>query len=147
VRDALHCLLRQGFRMSVVSNADGRVRRQLEQLGLAKYIEQVFDSRLVGYEKPDVRLFQHTLGVLGLQPEDCLYVGDVYYIDVLGANRAGIAAVHVDAYGLYADWAGCHIRDLAALPDLLTQAGLDLSSELFFPLRSAQDAASQEPVR
>ncbi len=142
VGEALERLRRLGFRISVISNADGRVRQQLEQLELIQHIEEVFDSRVVGYEKPDVRLFQHALDTLRLQPAQCLYVGDVYYIDVLGANRAGIAAVHLDAYGLYSDWAGCHIRDIAALPDLLTSDGLDLSSELFLPMSFAPLASS-----
>ncbi len=147
VRESLQRLRLQGFRMSVISNADGRVRQQLEQAGIMQYLEQVFDSHVVGYEKPDVRLFEHALRVLGLQREDCLYVGDVYYIDMLGANRAGIAAVHLDAYGLYAGWPGCHIRDIAQLPDLLISDGLELSSDLFLPLRSAQTVLSQEPTR
>ena len=147
VRRALERLRHQGFRISVISNADGRVRQQLEELGLIQYVEEVFDSHIVGYEKPDARLFQHALNTLGLQRAQCLYVGDVYHIDVLGANRAGIAAVHLDACELYRNWPGCHIRDIAALPDLLTSSGLDLSSELFFPLLSAPLTLSQEPAK
>jgi HAD superfamily hydrolase (TIGR01549 family) len=134
---ALERLCRAGLRASVISNADGRVAQQLERLGFLRYFEQVFDSRIVGYEKPDVRLFQHALQRLGLRPEECLFVGDVYYIDVLGANRAGIAAVHLDPYGLYSGWEGCHIPSIGALPDLLANPDLDLRDDLFFPLREA----------
>jgi len=134
---ALERLCRAGLRASVISNADGRVAQQLEHVGFGRYVEQIFDSRIVGYEKPDVRLFQHALQKLGLRPEECLFVGDVYYIDVLGANRAGIAAVHLDPCGLYAGWKGCHIPSIGALPDLLANPNLKLSDELFFPLREA----------
>jgi len=136
VRGALDRLSAAGLRASVISNADGRVSQQLDALDYLRYFEQVFDSRVVGYEKPDVRLFQHALQALGLRPEQCLFVGDVYYIDVLGANRAGIAAVHLDPYGLYADWEGCRIPSIAALPDLLADPQLDLRSDRFFPLRT-----------
>jgi len=136
VREALQCLSTQGYRMSVISNADGRVHQELEYLGLDKHFEQIFDSHIVGYEKPDVRLFQHALQQLGLAPAQCLYVGDVYFVDVLGANRSGIAAVHLDQYDLYAGWKGRHIRNIAALPDLLATPDLDLTSEDFFPLRA-----------
>jgi putative hydrolase of the HAD superfamily len=100
---------------------------------LRRYFDKVFDSHLVGYAKPDVRLFQHALAALGLRPAECLFVGDVYYVDVLGANRAGIAAIHLDPYGLYGGWAGYRVPNIAALPDLMAQHP-DLTEEGFFPL-------------
>ncbi len=136
VHEALAALCAAGYRMSVISNADGRVQKELESSGLAAYLERVFDSHVVGYAKPDVRLFEHALAALALDPAECLYVGDVFFIDVLGANRAGIAAVHLDPYNLYTGWEGCHIRDIGALPGFLATPGLDLRSDLFFPLRS-----------
>ena len=132
--EALTRLIAQGYRMSIISNADGRVEMELGKAGLAGSFEKIFDSHIVGYAKPDVRLFQHAMTTLGLQPEQCLYVGDVYYVDVLGTNRSGIAAVHLDPYGLYDGWAGYHIPNVAALPDFLAQ-GLELRDERFFPLR------------
>lgn len=132
--EVLARLRAQGYRISVISNADGRVEQELKKAGLAPYFDKVFDSHVVGYAKPDVRLFQHALKALGLRPEQCIYVGDVYYIDVLGANRSGIAAVHLDAYGLYEGWPGFHLPSVAVLPSFLEQ-GLDLSDERFFPLR------------
>lgn len=135
VRETLARLSAQGYHMSVISNADGRVQTQLQYVGLASYFEDIFDSHVVGYAKPDPRLFEYALTKLRLQPAQCLYVGDVYFIDVLGANKAGIAAIHLDPYGLYEGWAGCHIPTIAALPDLLAAGDLDLQSEVFFPLR------------
>jgi HAD superfamily hydrolase (TIGR01549 family) len=133
VKTTLDHLTAQGYRMSVISNADGRVEMELGKAGLRPYFEKVFDSRLVGYAKPDVRLFQHALTTLGLQPADCLYVGDVFYVDVLGANRTGIAAIHLDPYGLYAGWPGHRIPNIAALPEFLAQHQ-DLTEKGFFPL-------------
>jgi putative hydrolase of the HAD superfamily len=133
VRDALARLDAQGYRMSVISNADGRVAQEFAYLGLDVHFEAIFDSHVVGYAKPDARLFLHAIGELGLEPEGCIYVGDMYYIDMLGANRAGIAGVQVDPYGLCAGWPGMRIPTVASLPDFLTP-GLDWRSEAFFPL-------------
>lgn len=133
VREALARLAAQGYRMSVISNADGRVGQGMTELGLTHHFEAIFDSHVVGYAKPDLRLFEHAMSELGLEPAECLYVGDVYFIDVLGANRAGIAAIHLDPYGLYDGWPGVHIPSIAALPDFLAR-DLDLRSEKFFPL-------------
>jgi len=136
VGQALNELTAQGYGLSVISNADGRVEQGLQKTGLAGYFDHIFDSHLVGYEKPDVRLFQHALNRLGLKPTRCVYVGDIYYIDVLGANRSDIAAVHLDPYGLYEGWSGYHIANVAALPRFLSQHG-DLKNQAFFPLRDA----------
>jgi HAD superfamily hydrolase (TIGR01549 family) len=130
----LESLTSQGYRLSVISNADGRVKQGFQELGLARYFEEIFDSRIVGYQKPDVRLFQHAMSTLGLEPSGCLYVGDLYYVDVLGANRAEIAAIHLDPYDLYSGLPGIHIPSMAALPEYLGQ-GWDLQREEFFPLR------------
>ena len=61
-------------------------------------------------------------------------MGDVYYVDVLGANQVGMAALHLDRYGLYEGWPGYRIPTIAALPDFLAQ-NPDLRDEGFFPLR------------
>ena len=134
VGDALALLHASGYRMSVISNADGRAKQALSELGLAPYLEAVFDSHLVGFAKPDPCLFEHAMSELKLQPADCLHVGDMYYMDVLGANRAGIAAIQVDRHGLYRGWPGVRITTIACLRELLAHRP-DLSSEEFFPLR------------
>ncbi len=133
VRETLARLTTQGYCISVISNADGRVEMELGKAGLLPYFQKVFDSHLVGYAKPDVRLFQHALTTLGLRPAECLFVGDLFYVDVLGANRAGMAAIHLDPDGLYAGWAGYRIPNIAALPGFLAQHQ-DLTEKGFFPL-------------
>ena len=79
--------------MAVVSNADGRVRGLLEAAGLAPHLEFVVDSAEVGVEKPDPRIFHAATEKLGLTPAACAYVGDIYEIDVVGAERAGLTPV------------------------------------------------------
>lgn len=127
VRETLETLAGQGYRMTVISNSDGRVRRQLFDVGLGEYFESIYDSAEVGVEKPDPRIFQHVLDELNLQPERAVYVGDIYAIDVIGANSAGIGAVHLDPFGLYTQWPGEHVADLRELTHWLArlEAGRD----------------------
>ncbi len=87
--ETLDALRRRGYRIAVVSNADGRVRGLLEAAGLAPHLEFVVDSAEVGVEKPDPRIFHAATERLGLPPAACAYVGDIYEIDVVGAERAG----------------------------------------------------------
>ena len=130
--ETLNMLRQEGYSMSVISNADGRAERHLNEAGAGRYLERVFDSHLVGFEKPDVRLFRHALGELRLDPGDCVYVGDFFQVDVLGGNRAGIAAIHLDPEGLYAGWPGCHIASVNELPVLL-RSGPCLADGLYHP--------------
>lgn len=93
---ALARLRAAGCRLAVVSNSDGRVESALEAAGLAGHFEVVVDSALVGVEKPDPRIFRAALDPLGVRPEDALYVGDIWEVDVVGARAAGLAAALID---------------------------------------------------
>lgn len=89
----LAALASRGYRIAVVSNADGRVRALLESAGLSRWLECVIDSAEVGVEKPDPRIFHAATDRLALSPAACAYVGDIYEIDVVGAAGAGLTPV------------------------------------------------------
>jgi putative hydrolase of the HAD superfamily len=91
--ETLAVLLQRGYRVAVISNADGRVRGLLEKAGLGKLLEFVVDSAEIGVEKPDPRIFHAATGRMGLSPAVCAYVGDIYEIDVVGAAGAGLVPV------------------------------------------------------
>jgi HAD superfamily hydrolase (TIGR01549 family) len=92
-KETLEALSERGYRMGVVSNADGRVRKLLEDTGLTAKLEIVLDSAVVGIEKPDPRIFLVAAEQMGMAPSDCAYVGDIYEIDVVGAEGAGLTSV------------------------------------------------------
>jgi putative hydrolase of the HAD superfamily len=146
IRTTLSCLASQGFRMSVISNSNGRTNRVLKQLGLRDFFEDVFESYTIGIEKPNPAIFEKALFDLKLQPADALYVGDVFEVDVRGANRAGLRAVHLDPLNLYTDWPGVHLPDIRSLPSWLAQymanpLGFDL-----FPCREVNHESAAHPA-
>jgi putative hydrolase of the HAD superfamily len=110
-----------GYRMSIISNADGRVEQELHNLGMQCYFERVYDSDVVGVEKPEPGIYELALNDLSLRPEEAVFVGDMFYIDIWGANRVGIPGLHLDPLGLYEGWPGAHIQDLRQLPDWLKE--------------------------
>jgi putative hydrolase of the HAD superfamily len=124
--EAVEMLHTSGYRMAVVSNSDGTVARQMEDLSLSHYFDAVFDSHLLGVAKPDPRIFRIALSELGLEPSDCLFVGDLFMIDVLGANAAGIPAVHLDPLESCREWPGFRAKDLRALAGILVAGQIDL---------------------
>ena len=90
-------------RLACVSNSDGRAEEALEAAGVRAGLEFVVDSHLVGFEKPDPRIFRLALEGLGVPAERALYVGDIRSIDELGARAAGMRFALIDPWMDYGD--------------------------------------------
>src|SRR5262249_40239443 len=82
-------------------NSNGSVRSILEATGLAPDLDFIIDSSVVGVEKPDHRIFELALREAGVAADEAVYVGDLYSVDVLGARRAGLAALLPDPRGFW----------------------------------------------
>lgn len=112
-------LRNRGLTLGVVSNSDGRIFSVLDHCGLAQFFQVIVDSHEVGLEKPDPRIFQFALNKTNTQPEQAVYVGDIYSIDVVGAERAGLRPVLLDSVGSYAAEFPCktikHLRSLLSM--------------------------------
>ncbi len=91
-----------GLVAGVISNSNGSVRSILEQTGLAAHLHFIIDSSVVGVEKPDPRIFHLGLREAGVAPDEAVYVGDLYSVDVLGARAAGLEGILLDPRGFWA---------------------------------------------
>ncbi len=109
-------LKRRGYRLGVVSNAEGNVARDLDAAGYRGAFDAVIDSHVVGLEKPDPAIFALALERIGSQAEHAIFVGDVPSVDVEGARAAGIVPVLLDRLGAFPDVAATR---LGALEELL----------------------------
>jgi 2-haloacid dehalogenase/putative hydrolase of the HAD superfamily len=49
--------------------------------------------------KPDLGIFRHALKVMGVKPEDALYVGDSIHYDIQPAQKAGIHTAWINRAG------------------------------------------------
>ena len=96
------------------------------RLGLAAAFDVVFDSQVVGIEKPDPRFFQLALEQSGARAETTVHVGDLYHVDVVGARAAGIAAILLDAGNLYGDYDCPRVRTIGEVVDLIAKDGITL---------------------
>ena len=114
--ETLEELRRRGYRLGVISNADGRVEALLQSVGLGSYFEFVIDSNLVGIEKPDPRIFHVGAERLGIRPDEAVYVGDIYEIDVRGARAAGMRPILIDPLGR---WENLDCDSIRGIHDLL----------------------------
>ena len=120
--ETLHELRRRGYRLGVISNSDGRVERLLEDVGLLPHFEFVIDSGRAGMEKPDPRIFHLGLDALGVAPDEAVYVGDVYEIDVAGARAAGMRAILLDPLDRLGHLDCERVTALHELPERLPEA-------------------------
>ncbi len=89
--------------LGVISNSDGRLEWRLSEIGILDRFDFVIDSAIVGISKPDRRIFEDALNRSSLSPEEAVYVGDYYEVDVRGARAAGMLPVLFDPVGAYDD--------------------------------------------
>ncbi len=106
--EMLKGLCERGYKLALLSNADARCRRILNDMGLAQYFRHIFLSCEVGFEKPDLRLFRRVEEVLGARPSEILHVGDSQRNDGDGPRAAGWNAVVIG-------------REIATFTELPTQ--------------------------
>lgn len=121
---AMERLRGAGYRLGVISNADGRIEALLRSRGLLDHFEFVLDSEIVGVEKPDPRIFRAGVERMALDPAECLYVGDLYPVDVVGARGAGLQAVLLDPMDRLGHYPVDRIPSVLDLPDYLAARGV-----------------------
>ena len=103
VRDAKSVIetLAGRFQLGIISNGLPDVQyRKLETLDIKHLFDCIVLSEELGIRKPDPELFWHATSMLGREPEECLYVGDSYDDDVVGAKRAGMKTCWFNPHGL-----------------------------------------------
>lgn len=115
------------FQLGIVSNGLPDVQyRKLETLGIRHLFDCVVLSEELGIRKPDPRIFWHATGLLGREPEECLYVGDSYTADVVGGKKAGVQVCWFNPGGLHPAQVGVEsdyeIRTLDKILEILREA-------------------------
>ncbi len=98
--------LARSFRLGIVSNFYGNLAQVCDDTGIGEHVGVVVDSAVVGFEKPDPRIFHAALAALDARPEDAVFVGDSLPRDMQGARNLGISHVYVASEGASACCAG-----------------------------------------
>lgn len=90
---------RRGYRLGVISNWDPSARPILKRLGILDFFEVTVISSEVGVTKPDRKIFEVALEKASVSSEKCLYVGDNYYDDAVGASTVGMEYKIINRFG------------------------------------------------
>jgi len=122
VPDAVRCTLDglrcRGYPLGLLTNRENvpRFYELLDTFDLRRHFDVALSSGEVGQAKPNPAFFTAALERFGAAAGRCLYVGDNYWADVVGAERAGLQPILLDPLGLFPE-AECLI--LERIEDLL----------------------------
>ena len=123
----LEGLKAKGFKLGVITNGHPIPQwGKLRVSGLMPYFDPIIVSHDVGCAKPDRKIFDIARERLGLQPEECVYVGDLFSNDVMGAYNAGYTPVwmYPDEKTRISDFPGIiRIRKLSELLEICECTG------------------------
>ncbi len=124
---ALATLRERGYRLGLISDCSVETPQLWERLPFAPLIEAPVFSCVVGYLKPDPRIYQIACERLGVLAGECVYIGDRPE-EVIGARAVGMRALrvrppHDDTYEAREEdrptWDGPELDTVAQLPALL----------------------------
>lgn len=93
---ALSALKERGLKLAAVSNtyqSRSSLEACLSQHGLDRYLDAIVISSEVLLAKPHPAIFQRALDELGVSAQQAVFVGDIAWVDVIGAQSLGMKAV------------------------------------------------------
>lgn len=97
-REAMSALRERRVPLALLTNGSSEFQRQkIDRFDLAPYFEGIFVEEELGFGKPDPRVFELGLEVLGIAAADAWMVGDDLERDIAPAVALGIHTVWVDS--------------------------------------------------
>lgn len=109
----------QGYRCAIVSNHVPELDQLVTALGLSPVVEQVFNSSLIGWDKPNGNIFRFAQKALEVPESQLVMIGDNFVSDITGARSCGWKAILVRGENPFAyRW---HAADLFAVPSILAK--------------------------
>ncbi|MFI6324953.1 HAD family hydrolase [Nonomuraea sp. NPDC050556] len=118
----LEALQKRGLVVGLISDCTDDLPEEWPGCPAAPYIDSPVFSYVAGVKKPDPRIYALACQSLGVQPEDCLYVGDGGSDELAGATKAGMTALKIQDQGENhrfdsGVWTGAEIEQLGDLLD------------------------------
>lgn len=116
-----------GLKIALVSDCTNEVPVLWDETVFPKLIDFPVFSCVAGMKKPDPKIYKIALDGLGVNPDDCLYVGDGSSHELSGAKRVGMHPVLIQvpyenetAYKVDPEeWKGTKIEALKEILELI----------------------------
>lgn len=119
--------LRTYYLLGLITNGPSSAQwEKIQKLDLENLFDIILVSGDLPYEKPNSKIFEKACGFLGVEPKQCLMVGDKLETDILGGIRAELGAtVWIPLSGQDQNNLELHpdfiLRDVMELPSLLPE--------------------------
>lgn len=89
----------KNYKLGLVSNFYGNLEEVLRDFQIRDYFDKVIESAVVGYSKPDKRLWTLALKELDTKPEDATVIGDSYKKDIMPCKQLGCSTIWLKGEG------------------------------------------------
>ena len=123
--DGLDRLRADGHPMALVSNATSDTAEAWPNSRLALRFDVAVFSCELGVAKPDPTIYRVAAERLGVDPAECVFVGDGADGELAGAAAVGMTVLRTTEHNdTDPRWAGPAIAALDQLPDLLGEVGV-----------------------
>lgn len=114
------------YRLYIVSNGTAKVQEgRIGSSGIAKYMDGIFISQILGANKPDKQFFDICFAeILDFSLSETVIIGDSLSSDIKGGINAGIITVWFNPKGIENDndiKPDYTIKELSEVPGLLSQ--------------------------
>lgn len=83
------------YKIAVVSNFYGNLNVILKELQLFDFFDVTIDSKIENIRKPNPQIYLLAANRLGLQPKDCIFVGDSYTQDIVPSKDLGFGTIMI----------------------------------------------------
>lgn len=95
----------------------------LQRVGAEKYFSHFLSSKDLGYSKPNPDFFSAIVKNLGLEPGNCVSIGNLYEKDIVPAKSAGLKTIWFNEHKAYGRWpmADHTIHNWKQLTDVLNK--------------------------
>jgi putative hydrolase of the HAD superfamily len=124
-RRVLEKLSQAGLKMGVISNFYGNVEVLCQEFSYGPFLQVVLDSIVVGFKKPDPKIFELALEKLGVAASEAAMVGDSFERDIVPAKALGMKTFWLTGAELkqppIPGQADVILRSLEELPDYLPE--------------------------
>ena len=116
--------LKEKYIVAILSNGQPESQRnKINHVGIAELFDEIIVSGEIGVNKPNKEAFEIMAERLNVKCEECMFVGDVFSSDILGAIRANMLPVWIleDTERPAKYYKGYRIEKLPQLFDILTK--------------------------
>jgi putative hydrolase of the HAD superfamily len=123
--DTLNELRARGVKVGLISNCTEEVAELWPETDFARLFDFAVFSATAGLAKPDAAIYRLAARGLGVEPSDCLFVGDGANDELRGARDVGMTPVliHRDEQEPYweevRNWEGLRITSIPQVLDLV----------------------------